>query len=154
MILVVEFPRYRTRTVDVVVEAVKDAFQEVWWLVNPCSPPRIGGEHGIVSEERQIKVFTNSALVSVSSVLKTSSTVSLLGRTELVLDTSGSSYRFLVRTSAPPLEEYDYPAQCYALRVCSVRHEDYDHPYGDAEAGVETASSSVGTRRTSAPWPA
>ena len=32
-------------------------FQEFWWFVNPCSPPRIGGEHGIVGEERQIKLF-------------------------------------------------------------------------------------------------
>ncbi|WP_436932136.1 hypothetical protein, partial [Halosimplex halobium] len=39
---------------------------------------------------------------SVSSVLKTCSTVALSGRTELVVDTSDSSYRFLVRTSAPP----------------------------------------------------
>jgi hypothetical protein len=38
----------------------------------------------------------------VSSVLKTCSTVALSGRTELVVDTSDSSYRFLVRTSAPP----------------------------------------------------
>jgi nucleoside-diphosphate-sugar epimerase len=35
------------------------------------------------------------------------------------------------------VEEYDYPEQFYALRICSVRHEEYDHPYGDAEASVE-----------------
>lgn len=27
--------------------------------------------------------------------------------------------------------------RCYALRICAVRSEPYDHPYGDAEAGVE-----------------
>jgi nucleoside-diphosphate-sugar epimerase len=33
-------------------------------------------------------------------------------------------------------EEYAYPTHCYALRLCSVRMPEYDHPYGDAEAGV------------------
>jgi nucleoside-diphosphate-sugar epimerase len=35
------------------------------------------------------------------------------------------------------VENYEYPKQFYALRVCSVRMPEYDHPYGDAEAGVE-----------------
>ena len=34
-------------------------------------------------------------------------------------------------------ENYEYPTQFYALRICSVRHDEYDHPYGDAEHGVE-----------------
>jgi len=42
-ISVVEFSRHQTRTVDIVVEAVKDAFQQFWWLVYPCSPPIRGG---------------------------------------------------------------------------------------------------------------
>ncbi|GAA5053272.1 NAD-dependent epimerase/dehydratase family protein [Haladaptatus pallidirubidus] len=35
------------------------------------------------------------------------------------------------------VENYDYPEQFYALRICSVRHEEYDHPYGDAEHGAD-----------------
>lgn len=35
------------------------------------------------------------------------------------------------------VENYEYPKQFYALRVCSVRMPEYDHPYGDAEKGVE-----------------
>lgn len=35
------------------------------------------------------------------------------------------------------VENYEYPIQFYALRICSVRHEEYDHPYGDAEHGVD-----------------
>ena len=50
--------------------------------------------------------FSNHIIVvynnPTSSVLKTCSTVALSGRTDLVLDTSNLSYRFLVRTSAPP----------------------------------------------------
>ncbi len=34
-------------------------------------------------------------------------------------------------------ENYEYPTQFYALRICSVRHDEYDHPYGDAEHGVD-----------------
>jgi nucleoside-diphosphate-sugar epimerase len=35
------------------------------------------------------------------------------------------------------VEEYEYPAQFYGIRICSVRMPEYDHPYGDAEAGVD-----------------
>ena len=34
-------------------------------------------------------------------------------------------------------ENYEFPSQFYAHRICSVRHEEYDHPYGDAEHGVD-----------------
>ncbi|SER40265.1 NAD-dependent epimerase/dehydratase family protein [Natrinema salaciae] len=34
------------------------------------------------------------------------------------------------------VEGYEFPTQFYALRICSVRSEEYDHPYGDAEIGV------------------
>jgi len=30
-------------------------------------------------------------------------------------------------------ENYEYPEQFYAIRICSVRMPEYDHPYGDAE---------------------
>jgi hypothetical protein len=42
--------------------------------------------------------------IQLRRVLKNSSTVSLLDRTELVLDISDPSYCFLVRSSAPPPE--------------------------------------------------
>jgi nucleoside-diphosphate-sugar epimerase len=35
------------------------------------------------------------------------------------------------------VENYEYPKQFYAIRVCSVRMPEYDHPYGDAEKAVE-----------------
>ncbi|WP_266082993.1 NAD-dependent epimerase/dehydratase family protein [Haladaptatus caseinilyticus] len=35
------------------------------------------------------------------------------------------------------VENYEYPKRFYALRICSVRDKAYDHPYGDAENGVE-----------------
>ncbi|WP_435320935.1 NAD-dependent epimerase/dehydratase family protein [Haloarchaeobius sp. TZWSO28] len=35
------------------------------------------------------------------------------------------------------VENHEYPTRFYALRICSVRSQKYDHPYGDAEAGVE-----------------
>ncbi|WP_435366117.1 NAD-dependent epimerase/dehydratase family protein [Haloarchaeobius sp. DYHT-AS-18] len=35
------------------------------------------------------------------------------------------------------VENYEYPKRFYSLRVCSVRMPEYDHPYGDAEQGVE-----------------
>jgi nucleoside-diphosphate-sugar epimerase len=35
------------------------------------------------------------------------------------------------------VENYDAPEQFYALRIASTRDAPYDHPYGDAERGVD-----------------
>ncbi|QLG28834.1 NAD(P)-dependent oxidoreductase [Halorarum halophilum] len=35
------------------------------------------------------------------------------------------------------VEEYEYPKRFYALRICTVNDEEYDHPYGDAEQGAD-----------------
>lgn len=34
------------------------------------------------------------------------------------------------------VENMEYPQQFYAIRICSLRTPEYDHPYGDAERGV------------------
>jgi len=35
------------------------------------------------------------------------------------------------------VENMDYPEQFFAIRICSLREAEYDHPYGDAEKGVD-----------------
>ena len=35
------------------------------------------------------------------------------------------------------VELYEYPKRFYAIRICSVRMPEYDHPYGDAEHQVD-----------------
>lgn len=35
------------------------------------------------------------------------------------------------------VETHEYPKRFYSLRICTVNGPDYDHPYGDAEQGVE-----------------
>lgn len=49
----------------------------------------------------------------------------------------GTSKAFLEGLGRHYVENYEYPQQVYALRIGSVRYPEYDHPYGDAEAGVE-----------------
>lgn len=49
----------------------------------------------------------------------------------------GSSKAFGEALGRQYIETHDYPTQCYALRICSVRDPEYDHPYGDAEKAVE-----------------
>lgn len=44
-------------------------------------------------------------------------------------------------------ENYEYPKHFYALRICSVRHEEYDHPYGDAEHGVDRGDWERGSNK-------
>lgn len=43
------------------------------------------------------------------------------------------------------VENYDYPEQFYTIRICSVRHEEYDHPYGDAERAVDNGEIERGS---------
>lgn len=43
------------------------------------------------------------------------------------------------------VENYEYPKQFYALRTCSVRMPEYDHPYGDAEMGVDNGEFERGS---------
>jgi nucleoside-diphosphate-sugar epimerase len=35
------------------------------------------------------------------------------------------------------VESYEYPKRFYTIRICTVNDTRYDHPYGDAEYGVE-----------------
>lgn len=49
----------------------------------------------------------------------------------------GTSKAFLESLGRYYVENYEYPASVYALRIGSVRPPEYDHPFGDAEAGVE-----------------
>ncbi len=43
------------------------------------------------------------------------------------------------------VEQREYPTRMYALRICSVRMPEYDHPYGDAEAGVDNGEFERGS---------
>ncbi len=44
------------------------------------------------------------------------------------------------------VENYEYPKRFYALRLASVRHSEYDHPYGDAERGVDNGEWQRGSQ--------
>jgi len=43
------------------------------------------------------------------------------------------------------IENHEYPTRFYALRICSVRWHEYDHPYGDAERGVKEGKYDSGS---------
>lgn len=59
----------------------------------------------------------------------------------------GSSKSFGEDLGRYYVENYEYPKRFYALRICSVRHEENDHPYGDAEQGVEDGEWERGSDR-------
>jgi NAD+ dependent glucose-6-phosphate dehydrogenase len=42
-------------------------------------------------------------------------------------------------------ECYEYPTSFYALRICSLRMPEYDHPYGDAESMVDDGETERGS---------
>jgi len=43
------------------------------------------------------------------------------------------------------VENYEYPKQFYALRICTVNSAPYDHPYGDAEQHVDDGDDERGS---------
>lgn len=45
------------------------------------------------------------------------------------------------------VENHEYPKRFYALRICSVRLEENDHPYGDAERAVDRGEFERGSPR-------
>jgi len=49
----------------------------------------------------------------------------------------GSSKVFGEAMGRQYVEKRESPEQFYSLRICSLRHREYDHPYGDAERGVD-----------------
>ena len=68
------------------------------------------------------------------------------GESDLVLDHTdpvrpdsyyGTSKSFGEDLGRYYVETHDYPERFYALRICTVNDAEYDHPYGDAEQGVD-----------------
>jgi len=49
----------------------------------------------------------------------------------------GASKAFGEALGRQYIETEEFPERFYALRICSVRMPEYDHPYGDAERAVE-----------------
>jgi hypothetical protein len=54
---VLEFSCNRTCPVNILVVAVEKAAKEVWWFVNSCSPPFRGGEHVVLQQKFELKMF-------------------------------------------------------------------------------------------------
>ena len=63
----------------------------------------------------------------------------VLDRTDPVRPDSyyGTTKAFGENLGRQYVENYASPERFYALRICTVNGPEYDHPYGDAEAGVD-----------------
>jgi NAD+ dependent glucose-6-phosphate dehydrogenase len=57
----------------------------------------------------------------------------------------GTSKAFGEAIGRQYVEESGDPRQFYAVRICSVRHAEYDHPYGDAEQLVDEGETERGS---------
>jgi len=52
-----EFSGNWTCAVDILVIAVKEATEEIWWLTNSCSPPQSEGEHVVAPQKIEREVL-------------------------------------------------------------------------------------------------
>lgn len=58
----------------------------------------------------------------------------------------GTSKVFLEALGRYYVENYPYPKRVYVLRIGSVRYPKYDHPFGDAERGVDQGKWTQGSK--------
>jgi hypothetical protein len=77
---------YRAGAVDVFVVAVEKASEELWWLMNSCSPP-LAGANTSYSSRNPKERYSNSGTVSVAATFKKSSTEVTFCRVWALLDT-------------------------------------------------------------------
>lgn len=157
-----EYSDFDTVVADITdYDAVRAAMEEQDAVVHLAAYPWVDGDFNDVLEPNIIgtyNVFEAAREAEVESVIF-GSTNHVVGLYELehAPDIYNPNYGLVIDNTTPVrpdslygtsksfgedlgryyTETYEYPSQFYALRICSVRHSEYDHPYGDAEQGVD-----------------
>ncbi|RQG94927.1 NAD-dependent epimerase/dehydratase family protein [Natrarchaeobius chitinivorans] len=157
-----EYGEYETVVADVAdEEAVRDAMDGQDAVVHLAGYPRVESSFDDVLEPNVVgtyNVLEAARRAEVESVVFASSNHVVGGyeasfapeiyepEAGIVVDHTdpvrpdsfyGVSKRFGEDLGRFYVENCEYPERFYALRICSVRHSEYDHPYGDAESGVD-----------------
>ncbi|GAA0237475.1 NAD-dependent glucose-6-phosphate dehydrogenase Azf [Halobacterium noricense] len=141
-------------------EAIRPAFDEQEAIIHLAAYPYVDGTWMDVFEPNVIGMFNaleaaREAEVETFVFGSTNHVVGMYERenspeiyrhdNDIVLDHTvpvrpdsfyGSTKSFGENLGRYYVENYEYPKRFYALRICSVRSEEYDHPFGDAENGV------------------
>lgn len=142
-------------------EKVRDAFEGQDAVVHLAAYPYTDGDWGEILEpniigmynaleaarEAEVESFVFGSTNHVMGMYEQAHKPELYAPTyDLVIDDTdpvrpdsyyGASKSFGEDLGRYYVENYEYPKRFYALRICSVRMPEYDHPYGDAEIGVE-----------------
>ena len=142
-------------------EKVRDAFEGQDAVVHLAAYPYTDGDWGEILEpniigmynaleaarQAEVESFVFGSTNHVMGMYEQAHKPELYSPTyDLVLDHTdpvrpdsyyGASKSFGEDLGRYYVENYEYPKRFYALRICSVRMPEYDHPYGDAETGVE-----------------
>ncbi|GKZ15224.1 NAD(P)-dependent oxidoreductase [Haladaptatus sp. T7] len=142
-------------------EKVRDAFEGQDAVVHLAAYPYTDGDWGEILEpniigmynaleaarEAKVESFVFGSTNHVMGMYEQAHKPELYSPTyDLVIDDTdpvrpdsyyGASKSFGEDLGRYYVENYEYPKRFYALRICSVRMPEYDHPYGDAEIGVE-----------------
>jgi nucleoside-diphosphate-sugar epimerase len=157
-----DHPEFETVVGDISeYETVKDAFEGKDAVVHLAAEPNVDAgwesilQNNIIGAYNCLEACRQQAVETV--VLASSNHVVGMYEEEHAPELYDESYDFVIdhRTPIRPdslygtskafleglgryyVENYEYPTQVYALRIGSVRFPEHNHPFGDAEAGVE-----------------
>ena len=132
---------------DAVVHLAAYPFTEGSW--DEVRGPNVDGMYNALEAAREAEVesFVFGSTNHVMGMYETENAPELYDLDhDLVLDHTdpvrpdsyyGTTKAFGEDLGRQYVENDEYPKRFYALRICSVRMPEYDHPYGDAEQGVE-----------------
>jgi nucleoside-diphosphate-sugar epimerase len=157
-----EHPRLDTIVGDVTeFDAIRSALQGVEAVVHLAADPKVETDWSSVLENNIVGTYNcleacRQCGVETAVLSSSNHVVGMYERDhaphlyekdyELLLDHRtpvrpdslyGVSKAFLEALGRYYVEQYECPSQVYALRIGSVRYPMHDHPYGDAERGVE-----------------
>lgn len=157
-----QYGGFDTHVVDVAdYDAMRPSFDDRNAVIHLAAYPRVNGSWTDIFEPNIVGMYNALEAASEAKVesFVFGSTNHVLGtyETEFAPAVYDSSHDLLLDHTDPVrpdsyygtsksfgedlgryyVENNEYPRQFYSLRICSVRNTGYDHPFGDAERGVE-----------------
>ena len=131
---------------DAIVHLAAYPYVESTW--EDVLEPNVVGMYNALeaARENEVETFVFGSTNHVVGMYEEEHAPDIYHHTDLVLDEDspvrpdslyGASKAFGEDLLRYYVENHDYPKRGYCLRICSVRHAEYDHPYGDAERQVD-----------------
>lgn len=144
-------------------EAVRSAFEGQDSVVHLAAHPKVDAEWSDVlgpnilgvqnvleaARDAEVESFVFGSTNHVLGLYEVENAPEIYSGSEIMLDHRSpvrpDSYYGTTKSFGEDLgryyvESFEYPKRFYAMRICTVNDTPYDHPYGDAEYGVDNGN--------------